>query len=175
MSIRGRYRGKGGAREYARPTLPDFNNLDQRRSKALIKYAVPGSREFFPQNENGSRGANVGFRRSKTDVDEKQAWDSFVSAHIDLINHIGLSLEIVQSRERWIDFLMHGCLSGHRDPMHFHSWGLDENRKRQLIELIAGYFEVWGNHFDPMALDHQVFWNELRHRLGLPNIGVSPD
>lgn len=106
----------------------------------------------------------MGFRRKKADVAAQRQWKQFVDRQQPQIASIGIPEVIMQSRENWIDFLLHGCF--HDDPSYFHSWSLPPSKVETFIELLVAYFSEGYPYFDVMALGHQSCQDELHRRLG---------
>ncbi len=69
----------------------------------------------------------------------------------------------MESRDNWIDFLMHGRF--HDDPTYFHSWSLPPEKVEAFIELLVAYFNKGYPYFDVTALGHLDYRNELQRRL----------
>ena len=69
----------------------------------------------------------------------------------------------MQSRDNWIDFLMHGRF--HDDPSYFHSWNLPAEKAKAFIELLLAYFNEGYPYFQVRALGHQNYRDELQRRL----------
>lgn len=107
---------------------------------------------------------NMGFRRQKADVAAQRQWKQFVDRHLPQIARIGIPEVIMQSREHWIDFLMHARF--HDDPSYFHSWNLPPETIEAFIELLAAYFNEGYPYCDVTALGHQNYRDELQRRLG---------
>ena len=97
----------------------------------------------------------MGYRKSKNGLVGERRWSTFCIDNRDLIAIVDLPSQVVETQERFEDFLMHGCLDHHNDPTKFSVNKLDSAKLEKLRELVDRYFEA--GYFDPglMVLGHE--------------------
>ena len=82
----------------------------------------------------------MGYRRKgkelKTINDE---WLEWCKENADLIEASGIPHLLIQSQEHWNDFLDHGILDHHIDPLNFNVDELSIKQKVALLRLIMKY------------------------------------
>ena len=97
----------------------------------------------------------MSYRRGKNEVVGQRRWSTFCVDNRDLIAIVDLPSQVVETQERFEDFLMHGYLDHHNDPTKFSVNKLDSAKLEKLKELVDRYFEA--GYLDPglMVLGHK--------------------
>ena len=97
----------------------------------------------------------MSYRRSKNEVVGQRRWSTFCVDNRDLIAVVDLPSQVVETQERFEDFLIHGYLDHHNDPTKFSVDKLNSAKLEKLRELVDRYFEA--GYLDPglMALGHE--------------------
>jgi len=70
----------------------------------------------------------------------QRKWHLFWQANKDLMEQIGLPGTITDTWDRFADFLMHGHLDHHDDPLKFGVWELRREKVELLKRLVDNYF-----------------------------------
>ena len=92
------------------------------------------------------------YRKRKEKFYNKKRWKLFVDENKEFFQNAGLPLSIIEDEEYWIDFLMHGYLDHHENPLRFNVKQLNEKQYNILKELVCKYFGVGFSYFSPIAL-----------------------
>src|SRR5688572_26712795 len=96
----------------------------------------------------------MGVRRTAGDTQAGQQWRAFLGRHESLVATANLPGWIVQTRERWDNFLMHGYLDHHDDPSGFRVESLSDRQLAALRTLAERYFAETDADYTPIALAH---------------------
>jgi hypothetical protein len=79
----------------------------------------------------------MSFRRpGKAIHTEAQSWQEWRRNHTPMLNAAGLPESVLCDREHWLDFLDHGYLDQHEDPLGFRLRDLTGKQQRVLRELL---------------------------------------
>jgi hypothetical protein len=73
------------------------------------------------------------------DEAERKKW---LKEYADLITSSGIPELVVSDADHWYDFLDHGILDHHEDPMHFNINHLTVRQQAFLLQLVGT--EAWG-------------------------------
>jgi hypothetical protein len=94
----------------------------------------------------------MGFRRSDSAATASQAWQEFLEGNEHQVSRAGLPATVVASIDHWDDFLLHGRLAHHTDPIGFAVEALSPEQYAALVTLVDSYFARGYEYFDPGAL-----------------------
>jgi hypothetical protein len=86
----------------------------------------------------------MAFRRSREQAERQRAWDRFRQRHVDEIRRIGLTEPVVRTRERFVDFLMHGYIDHHDDPSGFSVHQVSDEQHALLVEFANRFMAEFG-------------------------------
>ncbi len=92
------------------------------------------------------------YRRSKQRADTGREWRTFLELHYALVAAAALPEAILETRERWDDFLMHGYLDHHEDPSRFTVDMLSSAQLQAVRALAVVYFGDRGADYTPLAI-----------------------
>ena len=85
----------------------------------------------------------MGYKRDgKKLLHDDAEWKKWRKENADLIKASGLPELVVLDADHWYDFLDHGCLDHHEDPLHFQIDHLTVRQKAFLLQLVGT--EAWG-------------------------------
>ncbi|MDG3005582.1 hypothetical protein [Paludisphaera mucosa] len=84
----------------------------------------------------------MGFRRSKADALQSRAWQDFLQAHAALLQGSGVPITIYESRDRFDQLLMHGCVDSSLDPGRFSVGALTQIQRRKSAEAVSLYLRA---------------------------------
>ena len=113
----------------------------------------------------GPWGHTMGHRRSKERVQAAHSWATFVARNREQILAAGLPDFVMQSIDRWDDFLLHGCRDHHGDPSGFTIDQLSEQQYGALFQLVESYFVSGYEFYEPSVLRSED-QGRLKHRFG---------
>src|SRR5262245_37260839 len=75
----------------------------------------------------------VSFRRPGKAIHEQACyWEEWRTEHRAVLERTGLPESVLQDEEHWWDFLMHGRLDHHPDPLGFSVRQLSREQQREL-------------------------------------------
>jgi hypothetical protein len=94
----------------------------------------------------------MGYRRSRDQWKAQRDWQRFVDRNQATIDAAGLPMLVTSTIDHWIDFLMHGCLDHHPDPIRFDVDHLSTEQYQALLQLVESYFDSGYEYFSPNAL-----------------------
>jgi hypothetical protein len=103
----------------------------------------------------------MSYRKRKESFYDKKRWKSFIEENKEWFQNVGLPLSISEDEEYWVDFLMHGYLDHHENPLRFNVKQLNEKQYSILKELVFKYFSAGFSYFTPIALS-SLDQNEIR-------------
>jgi len=84
----------------------------------------------------------MGFRKSRDTHRHERKWEAFREANRSLLHESGLPRSYVEQQEMFDDFLMHGGIDHHEDPIGFTVDKMTDAQRRSLRDLIHRYFEA---------------------------------
>ena len=85
-----------------------------------------------------SAGETMGYKcDGKKLIHDDAEWRKWRKEHADLIEASGLPELVVSDEAHWYDFLDHGILDHHEDPLHFDVDHLTVRQKAFLLQLVG--------------------------------------
>ena len=85
----------------------------------------------------------MGYKRDgKKLLHDETEWVTWRKEYADLIDGSGLPDLVVPDADHWYDFLDHGCLDHHEDPLRFDIDNLTVRQKAFCLQLVG--IEAWG-------------------------------
>ena len=114
------------------------------RNRAMIhKFAkVTVCIAAIPAGEQGVGHNNMGYRRKKNQLQGNKKWEKFCNKNKTLMNNTGLPSIYLDNRNLFDDFLMHGYIDHHDDPIRFTDEQMTDEQISNLRLLIRKYFEA---------------------------------
>ena len=88
--------------------------------------------------------SSMAFRRNREVASQRRDWDRFCQDHIDEIRRIGLTEPVIRTRERFVDFLMHGYIDHHDDPSGYSVHQMWDEQHRLLAEFTSRFMAKFG-------------------------------
>lgn len=83
-------------------------------------------------------GETMGYKRDgKKLFHDETEWGKWRREHAELIEASGLPELVVSDEDHWYDFLDHGYLDHHEDPLHFSLSQLTVRQKAFCLQLVG--------------------------------------
>jgi hypothetical protein len=80
----------------------------------------------------------MGYKRDgKKLLHDEAEWKNWRKEYADLIASSGVPELVVSDADHWYDFLDHGILDHHKDPLHFDVDHLTVRQKAFLLQLVG--------------------------------------
>ena len=87
----------------------------------------------------------MSFRRNGEKADCQRTWERFCEDQMDRIQLIGLPDPVVSTQDRFVDFLMHGYIDHHFDPMGYSVHQMSDEQNEAFGHLVNNYIERFGD------------------------------
>lgn len=102
----------------------------------------------------------MSYRKPKVESSRQAKWQSFLEANGGMFVDTGLPLSYYEKHEIFDDFLMHGCIDHHEDPIGFTTDRMTTQQLNKLKLLVREYFKA--GFTDPGII---VFSQEVKDQL----------
>ena len=88
----------------------------------------------------------MGYKRDgKKLLHDETEWREWRKKYNDLISSSGIPELVVSDADHWYDFLDHGYLDHHEDPLHFSLHNLTVRQKAFLLQLVGTQVSDFGS------------------------------